>query len=198
MTQPITRIDTAGLKEFRQALQGMSRASAPGVRKVLAAELIEVRDAMRANAGQNMFQRTRGSDFKKSIKSFVFYRSKKDIDLSQVGGAAKAYGGFWIAHESGAVITRGADKWLLMILPEGVKEYGGKRRNKMPIGTIVRPIKGDMLGVFRPLKTKMKLIAILKKVVTLRARLNLVGVGTKSARNISRQLVKQIILGKVN
>lgn len=196
MAESIARIDTNGIEEFKAALLGMSAASGPKVRAALAEELRDVQDAMRANAGRNMYQRQRGSDFKKSIRSFVFYRTKKNIDLDKVGGAVKAYGGFWIAHETGAVITRGPDKWLLIVLPEGAREYGGKRRNRYPVGTIVRPIGEDMLGVFRPLKTKMKLLAILKKVVTLRARLALTSTGLNASRSIARNMVRQITLGR--
>lgn len=200
MAEQITRIDVEGLDQFKAALLGLSKTSGPKVRAALKEELKDVQTAMRANAGQNLWQRQRGSDFKKSIKSYVFYRNKRDIDLDKVGGAVKAYGGFWIAHETGAVITRGPDKWLLIVLPEGAREYGGKRRNRYPIGTIVRPIDGkggkEMLGVFRPLKTKLKLIAVLKKVVTLRARLALTETGKHASRHVARNLVNQITLGR--
>jgi hypothetical protein len=215
MAEQITRIDVEGLQEFRSALLGLSRASAPKVRAVLAEELKDVRDAMRANASAGLTKRSRGaSDFTKGIKSYVFYRTRKDIGLDEVGGAAKAYGGFWIAHEAGATIRAAGGKWMLIPNPKYVKRYyGGKKRNRMPIGTYVAPLKptakgltgrhldnfnDEMLGVFLPLKTKRILIAVLKKVVRLEVRLALASTGKNASRNLAERLVKQITLGKPN
>lgn len=195
----LVTVDAQGIDNFRAALLMMSRASGPRVRRALAEELKDVRDAMRANAAAGLNKVQRG-DFKNSLKSFVFYRGISDIDLARVGGAVKAYGRFWIAHETGAVITRGADKWLLIPNPKYVQRYyGGKRRHKMPTGTYVAPIRGrrpnEMLGVFLALKTKRILLAVLKKSVTLRVRLALTEAGKHRGRNVAQNIVDQIVLG---
>lgn len=191
-----------GLNEATSALLGMSRASGPKVRAALGEELVGVRDAMRANGAAGLTKRSKGkSDFTKGIKSYTFYRKKSDIALKDVGGAVKAYGEFWLPHETGATITAHGDKWLLIVLPEGVREYGGKRRNRSPIGTIVRPVAGhppsEMLGVYKVLKTKLKLIAVLKKVVKLKVRLALTETGRRASREVARNIARQITLGGV-
>jgi hypothetical protein len=195
-------VEIANLNQATAALLGLSAASGPKVRTALSGELEGVRDAMRCNALAGLTKRSTGaSDFTKSIKSFVFYRTKKDIDLGQVGGAVKAYARLWAAHETGATITADGDKWLLIVLPEGVRDYGGKSRKKYPIGTIVRPVAGhspdEMLGIYKPLKTKLKLIALLKKVVKLKVRVALVETAKHASRDVARALVRGITLGNI-